>query len=54
MLESSTFPAQFLGTFRMIPDGGVFQLAAYFVEAFAFGVIVKDTPSGRRYALACL
>jgi len=52
MLESRPFAAQFLGAFRIIPDGGVFEFARYFVETFSFGIVVKDTPSGQRCALA--
>jgi hypothetical protein len=54
VLQASAFTPQFLGAFGFIPDGGVFQFAAYFVEAFTLGVVVKDTPSGLHYALACL
>jgi hypothetical protein len=54
VLQTGTFPAQFLGTFRIVPDSGIFEFAAYFVETLTFGVIVKDTPSERHSALACL
>jgi hypothetical protein len=54
VFKTGTLTPQFLGALRIVPDSGVFQFAAYFVEAFELAVIVKDTPSGQRYALACL
>jgi hypothetical protein len=54
MLQTGPFPSQFLGSLRLVPDGGIFEFAAYFVEAFALSIVVKDTPSERRRALACL
>ena len=54
MFETGPLTTQFLGALRVVPDSRVFQFAAYFVEAFALAVVVKDTPSGQHYALACL
>jgi len=33
-----------LRALRVVPDVRIFQLAAYFLEAFALAVVVKDTP----------
>jgi hypothetical protein len=43
-VELGAFLAQLLGTFGVVPDVGVLQFATYFLQAFAFGVVVKDTP----------
>jgi hypothetical protein len=43
-VETGAFAAQFLRTRRIVPDGRAFQLAAYFFQALALGVVVKDTP----------
>jgi len=45
-LKLGTFLAQLLGTRRIIPDIGVFQLAADFLQTFGPGIEVKDTPVG--------
>ncbi len=42
-LQACAFLTQLLGPVGRIPDRGVFQLAAYFREAFALGVVVKET-----------
>lgn len=42
--QARAFAAQILRALRVVPDVGVFQLAAYFFEAFALGRVVKDTP----------
>ena len=54
MFQAGPFPPQFLGTLGFVPDGRVFEFAAYFVEAFMLSIVVKDTPSERQHALACL
>jgi hypothetical protein len=36
--------AQALGALGIVPDVRAFQFAGYFLEAFAFGRVVKDTP----------
>jgi hypothetical protein len=55
LVELRAFLAELLGALGVIPDVGIFQLASYFFETFALGVVVKDTPvttrrgwSGRR------
>jgi len=42
--QLGAFAAQFLGAFRVVPDVGDFQLAAYFFEAVFLFRVVKDTP----------
>jgi len=56
LVELSAFLAELLRALGLIPDVRIFQLAADFLQAFALGVVVKDTPvttrrgwSGRRY-----
>ena len=44
LVELGAFLAQLLGTFGVVPDIGIFQLPAYFLQALALGVVVKDTP----------
>jgi hypothetical protein len=36
--------AELLRTLRIVPDVRVFELAAYFLEPIALGIVVKDTP----------
>ena len=43
-VERSAFLAELLGPLRVVPDVWVFELAGYFLEALALGVVVKDTP----------
>jgi hypothetical protein len=43
--EACAFLAQFLGNFRLVPDCGVFELAAYFFEPLFLLVVLKETPS---------
>jgi hypothetical protein len=43
-VEPGALAAQFLRACRVIPDGGILQLAGYFFKAFALGSVVKDTP----------
>jgi len=47
-------PAEFLGPFRLVPNSRVFQLAVNLYQPVLFDIVVKDTPSGYRYALAVL
>jgi hypothetical protein len=42
--EPRTLAAEILGALRIVPDGGALQFAGYFLEAFAPGRVVKDTP----------
>jgi hypothetical protein len=55
LVKLRAFLAELLRTLRVVPNVGIFEFAAYFFEAFALGVVVKDTPvttrrgwSGRR------
>jgi hypothetical protein len=43
-VERGAFLAQLLGPFRVVPDVRVLELAGYFLETLALGVVVKDTP----------
>jgi hypothetical protein len=43
-VERRPLLAELLGAFGVVPDVRVFQLASYFLEPFALGVVVKDTP----------
>ena len=45
-LELGALPAQLLGTRGIVPDIGVFQLAADFFQTLGPGIEVKDTPVG--------
>jgi hypothetical protein len=45
LVEQGALAAQRLRPLRIVPDVGVFQLAFYFFQAFALGVVVKGTPS---------
>jgi len=51
LFEAGALAAQFLGAFRFVPDGRVFEFPADFDQAFVFGIEVKDTPSARHCAL---
>jgi hypothetical protein len=44
VVEAGALAAQFLGMRRIVPDGRAFQFAGYFLEAFAPGFVVKETP----------
>jgi len=48
MLETGAFLAQRLGTFRVIPDTRLFELALDFGQSFCLGLKVKDTSSTHR------
>ena len=54
VLETSALLAECLRLIRIVPDLGIFELAVDFFQALALGVKVKDTPSERQHALACL
>ena len=43
-VERRAFLAELLGALGVVPDVRIFQLAGYFLEPFALGVVVKDTP----------
>ena len=38
------FAAQLSCFVGVLPDGGLFELARYFFEAFLLGVVLKETP----------
>jgi hypothetical protein len=42
--ELGAFAAELAGLVRVLPDGGVFQLATYLFEAFLLVVVLKETP----------
>ena len=54
LLKLHPFPTQLLGPIGGVPDNGIFQLSDNFGQTLAFGVMVKDTPSELRRALAYL
>jgi hypothetical protein len=43
-VERRALLAELLGALGVVPDVRVFQLASYFLEPLALGVVVKDTP----------
>jgi len=44
LFQPRAFTPEFLGTFRFIPDAGVFQFPADLGQAFCARIEVKDTP----------
>jgi hypothetical protein len=42
--ELGALATQLAGLVGVLPDGRVFQLAAYLFEAFLLGVVLKETP----------
>jgi hypothetical protein len=44
LFQAGTFAAQGLGVLGVVPDIRAFQLAVYFFQTLALGVVVKDTP----------
>ena len=42
--EARALFAEFLGLFRLLPDGRVFEFAAYFFETFFLEIVFKETP----------
>jgi hypothetical protein len=44
VLQPRAFAPQFLRARRVVPDAGELQFAAYFLETFAPGFVVKETP----------
>jgi hypothetical protein len=44
LFQAGALAAQGLGVFGVVPDVWAFQLAVYFFQALALGVVVKDTP----------
>jgi hypothetical protein len=54
LFQARPLATQLLGALRIIPDGRVFQLTTDLDQAFLLGIEVKDTPYGRRRALASL
>jgi hypothetical protein len=51
LFEFGAFLAQFLCAIRVVPNAGLFELALYFLKAFVFVVVIKDTSSKSRCAL---
>jgi len=43
-IELRAFLAELLSTLGIVPDIRIFELAPYFLEPFALGLVVKDTP----------
>jgi len=41
--EGFLFTAQVLGVLWVVPDRRVFELGVYDLQAFSFGIVVKDT-----------
>jgi hypothetical protein len=50
LLQLSAFLAEVLGTFRIIPDAGLLELALYFLQPLVLVVVIKDTSSKSRCA----
>jgi len=50
LVELGALLAEFLRAFRVVPDAGLFEFALYFLQAFVFIVVIKDTSSKSRYA----
>jgi hypothetical protein len=50
LLELGAFLAELLGTIRVVPDAGLFELANYFLQPLVLVVVIKDTSSKSRYA----
>jgi hypothetical protein len=47
LVQQRTLAAQLLGVLGVVPDVRAFQLAVYFFQALALGIVVKDTPEAR-------
>jgi len=47
LVQQGTLAAQLLRVLGVVPDVRIFQLAVYFFQAFALGIVVKDTPGAR-------
>jgi hypothetical protein len=50
LLEACSFLAKRLCLFRIVPDVGLFQLAADFRQALCLALVVKGTPLARSRA----
>jgi len=50
LFELGTLLPQLLRAIRIIPNAGLFELACYFLQAFVFVVVIKDTSSKSRCA----
>jgi hypothetical protein len=50
MFQLGAFLAELLGSIRVVPDAGLFELAGYFLEALVLVVVIKDTSSRSRCA----
>jgi hypothetical protein len=44
LLQTGTFTPEFLGTLRVVPDGGIFKFPTDLGQSLAPGIEVKDTP----------
>ncbi|AZR93685.1 hypothetical protein BBB39_07805 [Bordetella trematum] len=43
IFERLLLTAQILSVLGVVPDGGIFEFGVYDVQAFSFGIVVKDT-----------
>jgi hypothetical protein len=48
--QACALAAQLLGPVGLVPDAGVFELATDFFQPLFLAVVLKETPSARRYA----
>jgi hypothetical protein len=48
--QLGAFASEFLGPFRLLPDGGIFEFPQDLGQALALAGIVKGTPSAHRSA----
>jgi hypothetical protein len=48
ILEFRALSTEFLGPLGRIPDSGLFEFAGYFLQAFFFVLVIKDTSSRNR------
>jgi hypothetical protein len=44
VFQAGALATQVLGVRGIVPDRRAFQFAGYFLEALAFGFVVKETP----------
>jgi hypothetical protein len=51
-LKRRALTTQLLSILGLVPDGWVFEFAFDLDQAFTSDIVVKDTPSGHRHALA--
>jgi len=48
LFQFGAFPPQLLGALGVVPDARLFEFPVYFLEAFVFVVVIKDTSSRNR------